>query len=190
MHISAGRASRQVPDQVVAVGDDAIKVIDIDLERRRISLYSSKPMRTTPRSSTRRSTAWPTVTLTEALFPRASMPKPANGLRDSKNARRIELGGADAGTRYAQMEKFAAAGRGRGADVGRRPEPSEKTAGGSLAATPSWRPCGKNTPAALDLAASVHVMLRIGLTGGIGAGVVLSTTFSQCGDRCRRCVGA
>ncbi len=55
----------ELAEQVVQVGDDVmVKVIDIDLERRRISLSlkqanETTDCRRTPRSSTRRSTAWP-----------------------------------------------------------------------------------------------------------------------------------
>ena len=134
----------EVPDQVVAVGDDAmVKVIDIDLERRRISLSLKQANEDYTTSSTRRSTAWPTATTTRATTssPRASTPKPTNGSRASTPSApsgRPATPRPSAGTRCTptQMEKFAAAEADRtggGEQSSSSSAPQEKAAGGSLA---------------------------------------------------------
>ncbi len=61
----------EIPEQVVQVGDEIfVKVIDIDLERRRISLslkQANEGLTGTPAtSSTRRCTAWPRLTAAAA----------------------------------------------------------------------------------------------------------------------------
>ena len=62
----------EIPEQVVQVGDDVmVKVIDIDLERRRISLslkQANEGFTGRRPSSTRRSTAWPPSTTTEGNY--------------------------------------------------------------------------------------------------------------------------
>jgi small subunit ribosomal protein S1 len=73
----------ELPEQIVTVGGEVfVKVIDIDLERRRISL--------SPRSSTRPSTAWlPSTTRRGTTStPRASTPRPTSGSRASRPSAR------------------------------------------------------------------------------------------------------
>ena len=75
----------EIPEQVVQVNDDVmVKIIDIDLERRRISLSLKQANETTTqhvRSSTRRSTAWlrPTTSRATTSIPTVSTPRPASG---------------------------------------------------------------------------------------------------------------
>lgn len=184
----------EVPDQVVAVGDDAmVKVIDIDLERRRISLSLKQANEdyTEEFDPAKYGMADSYDEQGNYIFPEGFDAETNEWLEGFEKQRaEWEARYAEAERRHkmhtAQTEKFAAAeAAGRGADdqsspvAHRRKRPRVD----HWPATPSWRPCGKNSPAALDLAADrVHVMLRIGLTGGIGAGKsLLSTTFSQCG---------
>ena len=86
----------ELPEQVVNVGDEIfVKVIDIDLERRRISLRSSRPT-TSPsrsRSSTRRSTAWPRSTTR-----RATTSTPRASTRDQRVARGLRRTSARSGS--------------------------------------------------------------------------------------------
>lgn len=184
----------EVPDQVVAVGDDAmVKVIDIDLERRRISLSLKQANEdyTEEFDPAKYGMADSYDEQGNYIFPRASMPKPTNGLRDSKSSApngKLGTPRPSAGTRCTPR-RWRSSPPPRRLDaartISRRPvaHRRKRPRVDHWPATPSWRPCGKNSPAALDLAADrVHVMLRIGLTGGIGAGKsLLSTTFSQCG---------
>jgi len=79
----------ELAEQVVSVGEEVfVKIIDIDLERRRISLSlkqaTSLSTPTAP-SSTRRSTAWsPSTTRTASTStPRASTPRPTSGRKAS-----------------------------------------------------------------------------------------------------------
>ena len=83
----------EIPEQVVQVGDDIfVKVIDIDLERRRISLSLKQAnegtVAETWSTSTRRSTAWPRPTTTRATTstPRASTRRPTSGSRASRSS--------------------------------------------------------------------------------------------------------
>ncbi len=84
----------ELPEQVVKVNDDLfVKVIDIDLERRRISLSSSRPTRAPsarPSTSTRRCTAWRPRTTRPATTstPTASTPRPASGCPATRRPRR------------------------------------------------------------------------------------------------------
>ena len=88
----------EIPEQVVQVGDEIfVKVIDIDLERRRISLSLKQanegvgPARATTATSTRRSTAWrpPTTTRATTCTPRASTRRPTSGCRARGAAGRV-----------------------------------------------------------------------------------------------------
>ena len=88
----------EIPEQVVQVGDDIfVKVIDIDLERRRISLSLKQanegvtPAAGDDSGSTRRSTAWPRPTTRRATTstPRASTPRPTSGFRGTRSSRPI-----------------------------------------------------------------------------------------------------
>lgn len=184
----------EVPDQVVAVGDDAmVKVIDIDLERRRISLSLKQANEdyTEEFDPAKYGMADSYDEQGNYIFPEGFDAETNEWLEGFEKQRaEWEARYAEAERRHkmhtAQMEKFAAAeAAGRGADdqSSASSAPSEKTAGGSLASDAQLAALRENSPAALDLAADrVHVMLRIGLTGGIGAGKsLLSTTFSQCG---------
>ena len=84
----------ELPDQVVKVGEEVfVKVIDIDLERRRISL-SLRPTRAwirPPKSSIPRSTAWPPSTTRTATTstPRASIRRPRSGWKASTLSARL-----------------------------------------------------------------------------------------------------
>ena len=86
----------EIPEQVVQVGDEIfVKVIDIDLERRRISLSlkqaneggGSRPRAT--RRSTRRSTACrrPTTRRATTSTPTASTRRPTSGCRATRSSR-------------------------------------------------------------------------------------------------------
>ena len=108
----------ELPEQVVKVGDDIfVKVIDIDLERRRISLSlkqaNDESGRRSP-SSTRRSTAWLPSTTRPATTstPRASTPRPTSGSRGFEEQReKWEKQYAEAHARWeahrAQVEQAA-----------------------------------------------------------------------------------
>jgi small subunit ribosomal protein S1 len=80
----------EIPEQVVNVGDELlVKVIDIDLERRRISLSLKQANEGGVQGearSTRRSTAWPPATTPRASTstPRASTRRPASGCPASR----------------------------------------------------------------------------------------------------------
>ena len=84
----------ELPEQVVTVGNEIfVKVIDIDLERRRISLslkQANDDERRPASSSTRRSTAWPPSTTSRATTstPRASTRRPTSGSRASRRSAR------------------------------------------------------------------------------------------------------
>lgn len=172
----------EVPDQVVAVGDDAmVKVIDIDLERRRISLSLKQANEdyTEEFDPAKYGMADSYDEQGNYIFPEGFDAETNEWLEGFEKQRaEWEARYAEAERRHkmhtAQMEKFAAAeAAGRGADdqSSASSAPSEKTAGGSLASDAQLAALRENSPAALDLAADrVHVMLRIGLTGGIGAG--------------------
>ena len=103
----------EIPEQVVQVDDEIfVKVIDIDLERRRISLSLKQANEafgsTRPRSSsTRRCTAWPRRTTTRATTstPRASTPRPTTGSRATRpSARRGSGQYAEAQQRFEQHQ--------------------------------------------------------------------------------------
>jgi predicted RNA-binding protein with RPS1 domain len=120
----------ELPEQVVTVGEDIfVKVIDIDLERRRISLSlkQANDGRSPTPSSTRRSTAWPPSTTSRATTstPRASTrdQRVAAGLRGA--AREVgeavrrgtrPLGGPQGAGRGGRQGRLRGCGRG-----GRRP---------------------------------------------------------------------
>ena len=156
----------EVPDQVVAVGDDAmVKVIDIDLERRRISLCSSRPTRTTPRSSTRPSTAWPTATTSRATTssPRASTPRPTSGSKVSTSSApsgRPATPRPSAGTRctprrWRSSPRPRRPGTTRTASRRATARPRRKRPVDRWPATPSWPLCARSSPAAPNLAGRV-----------------------------------
>ena len=84
----------EIPEQVVQVNDDVmVKIIDIDLERRRISLslkQANEGVDATPTTSTRRCTAWrrPTTTRATTSTRRASTRRPASGSRATRSSAR------------------------------------------------------------------------------------------------------
>ena len=85
----------EIPEQVVQVNDDVmVKIIDIDLERRRISLSLKQANETLPprtsKSSTRRSTAWRRRTTSRATTstPTASTRRRASGSRVTTSSAR------------------------------------------------------------------------------------------------------
>ncbi len=89
----------EIPEQVVQVGDAIfVKVIDIDLERRRISLSLKQANEgdaaAVRRSSTRRSTAWPRSTTSRATTstPRASTRRRTTGCRATRSSARSGSG--------------------------------------------------------------------------------------------------
>ena len=184
----------EVPDQVVAVGDDAmVKVIDIDLERRRISLSLKQANEdyTEEFDPAKYGMADSYDEQGNYIFPEG-FDAETNEWIEGFDTQRTEWEAryAEAERRHkmhtAQMEKFAAAeaaGHGGGESARQRASGRRRRSPrvGRWPATPSWPLCGKSSPAALRLQPA-HVMLRIGLTGGIGAGKsALSATFSQCG---------
>ena len=94
MHISELSGKHvELAEQVVSVGDEVfVKVIDIDLERRRISLASSRRTRASTRTAPSSTPAWPlctawspsTTSRATTSTPRASTPttrRVARGLR-------------------------------------------------------------------------------------------------------------
>lgn len=134
----------EVPDQVVAVGDDAmVKVIDIDLERRRISLSLKQANEdyTEEFDPAKYGMADSYDEQGNYIFPEGFDAETNEWLEGFEKQRaEWEARYAEAERRHkmhtAQMEKFAAAeAAGRGADdqSSASSAPSEKTAGGSLA---------------------------------------------------------
>ncbi len=209
----------EVPDQVVQVGDDAmVKVIDIDLERRRISL-SLKQANEDYTEEFDPSKYGMADSYDEAgnyIFPEGFDADTNEWLEGfDKQRTEWEARYAEAERRHkmhtAQMEKFAAAE----AEEAARPSTSSSSLAlarvspqvGRWPATPSWLPCARSSPAtrnkdthspseaaqhvsrtccAVLFDHFVHVrtaaLLRIGLTGGIGAGKsTVSSTFSDLG---------
>jgi len=134
----------EIPEQVVQVGDEIfVKVIDIDLDRRRISLSLKQANEgltgdATVDSSTRRSTAWPPRTTPRATTstPRASTRRPASGSTGYDAQREVwESQYAEAQARFEQHQKqisearkadaeAAAAGGGGGAPAPEGAAPS------------------------------------------------------------------
>ena len=150
----------EVPDQVVQVGDDAmVKVIDIDLERRRISLSLKQANEDyTEEFDPSRSTAWPTATTSRATTssPRASTPRPTNGSRASRSSAtsgRPATPRRSAGTRCTPR-RWRSSPPPRPKRPASRRRPTARRAPRSLRravrwpATPSWRLCGRSSPAA------------------------------------------
>ena len=151
----------EVPDQVVQVGDDAmVKVIDIDLERRRISLSLKQANEDYTEEFDPRSTAWPTATTSRATTssPRASTPRPTNGSRASRSS--VTSGSRatprpSAGTRCTprrwrssplpRPRRLPSLRRRTAARARRSPRPA-----GRWPATPSSRRCGRSSPATPD----------------------------------------
>ena len=90
----------EIPEQVVQVGDEIfVKIIDIDLERRRITLSLKQANEGTigearARTSTRRCTAWrrPTTSRATTSTPTASTPRRASGSRASTPSARSGSG--------------------------------------------------------------------------------------------------
>ena len=178
----------EVPDQVVAVGDDAmVKVIDIDLERRRISLSLKQANEdyTEEFDPAKYGMADSYDEQGNYIFPEGFDPE-TNEWLDGFDTQRAEWEAryAEAERRHkmhtTQMEKFAAADDAAAAE---RPQANgssgeEPPAAAHWPATRSSPRCGRSSP----VAPSPLRMLRIGLTGGIGAGKsAVSATFSQCG---------
>ena len=150
----------EVPDQVVQVGDDAmVKVIDIDLERRRISLSLKQANEDyTEEFDPSASTAWPTATTSRATTssPRASTPRPTNGSRASRSSAtsgRPATPRRSAGTRCTPR-RWRSSLPPRPKRPASRRRPTARRAPRSLRravrwpATPSWRRCGRSSPAA------------------------------------------
>ena len=113
----------EIPEQVVQVGDEIlVKVIDIDLDRRRICCRSSRPTRApapaaSRASSTPRSTAWRPSTTSRATTstPRASTPRPGEwlpGLRDAARGVGEAVRGGPGPLRGAPQAGPAGPGRG------------------------------------------------------------------------------
>jgi small subunit ribosomal protein S1 len=135
----------EVPDQVVAVGDDAmVKVIDIDLERRRISLSLKQANEdyTEEFDPAKYGMADSYDDQGNYIFPEGFDPETNEWLEGFDTQRNEwEARYAEAERRHkmhtAQMEKFAeaeAAGHGGGDhSSGSNGAPSDKAAGGSLA---------------------------------------------------------
>lgn len=172
----------EVPDQVVAVGDDAmVKVIDIDLERRRISLSLKQANEdyTEEFDPAKYGMADSYDEQGNYIFPEgfdAETNEWLEGFEKQRAEWKLGTPRPSAGTRCTPR-RWRSSPPPRRLDaartISRRPvaHRRKRPRVDHWPATPSWRPCGKNSPAALDLAADrVHVMLRIGLTGGIGAG--------------------
>lgn len=144
----------EVPDQVVAVGDDAmVKVIDIDLERRRISLSLKQANEdyTEEFDPAKYGMADSYDEQGNYIFPRASMPKPTNGLRDSKSSApngKLGTPRPSAGTRCTPR-RWRSSPPPRRLDaartISRRPvaHRRKRPRVDHWPATPSWRPCGK-----------------------------------------------
>src|SRR3954462_12516444 len=182
----------EVPDQVVQVGDDAmVKVIDIDLERRRISL-SLKQANEDYTEEFDPSKYGMADSYDEAgnyIFPEGFDAETNEGLEGFEKQRdEWEARYAEAERRHkmhtAQMEKFAAAEAAAAAapasSSNGAPRDEEQSAGGSLASDAQLAALREklagNASPALDR------MLRIGLTGGIGAGKsTVSAAFNECG---------
>nr|CAA86365.1 30S ribosomal protein S1 [Mycobacterium leprae] len=135
----------EVPDQVVAVGDDAmVKVIDIDLERRRISLSLKADQRGLHRGVRPGKVRYgPTATTSRATTSSLEGFDPdSNEWLEGFDTQRAEWEAryAEAERRYKmhtiQMEKFAAteeAGHGSSEQPPASSTPSAKATGGSLA---------------------------------------------------------
>jgi small subunit ribosomal protein S1 len=134
----------EVPDQVVAVGDDAmVKVIDIDLERRRISLSLKQANEdyTEEFDPAKYGMADSYDEQGNYIFPEGFDPE-TNEWLEGFDAQRAEWEAryAEAERRHkmhsAQMEKFAAAEAAAPSSSDQAPgngAPAEKAAGGSLA---------------------------------------------------------
>ena len=180
----------EVPDQVVAVGDDAmVKVIDIDLERRRISLSLKQANEdyTEEFDPAKYGMADSYDEQGNYIFPEGFDPE-TNEWLEGFDAQRTEWEAryAEAERRHkmhtAQMEKFAAAEAAAAAAPGQRlvgRRTAERRLAGQRRAT--RRPAGRSSPATQPDDDS-YLMLRIGLTGGIGAGKsAVATTFADCG---------
>ena len=145
----------EIPEQVVQVGDEIfVKVIDIDLDRRRISLSLKQANEgltgdSRPTSSTRRCTAWPRPTTPRATTstPRASTRRRASGSRATTPSARCGRGSTPRrrpASSAPEADRRGPQGRRRGrcAEEQRRgcalaPTPpgarSEETTGGALA---------------------------------------------------------
>ena len=152
----------EVPDQVVAVGDDAmVKVIDIDLERRRISL-SLKQANEDYTEEFDPSKYGMADSYDEAgnyIFPEGFDAETNEWLEGfDKQRTEWEARYAEAERRHkmhtAQMEKFAAAeaeeaSRPAGSSNGRRRARPARVSPpvDRSPATPSWPRCGRSSPA-------------------------------------------
>ena len=85
----------EIPEQVVQVNDDVmVKIIDIDLERRRISLslkQANEGVDATAPTTSRRSTAWlpPTTSRATTSTRRASTRRPASGWKATRSSARL-----------------------------------------------------------------------------------------------------
>ena len=160
---------------------------------------SSRPTRITPRSSTRRSTAWPTATTSGATTssPRASTPRPTSGWKasiPSAASGRPATPRPSAGTRCTPRRWRSSPRPTRTRPAGRE---RRRPITGPTVAVPRkqgepvgrWggqrRPIGCHSPGEARRSQRLTCgsrMLRIGLTGGIGAGKsALSATFAKCG---------
>ena len=168
-----------------------VKVIDIDLERRRISLSLKQANEdyTEEFDPSKYGMADSYDEQGNYIFPEGFDSETNEWLEGFEKQRdEWEARYAEAERRHkmhtAQMEKFAAAeaeaAAGRRRPTARRGPRSSRPAG-RWPATPSWRRCGRSSRAAPE-SARLTAMLRIGLTGGIGAGKsTVSATFSECG---------
>ena len=160
----------EIPEQVVQVGDEIfVKVIDIDLERRRISLSLKQANEgvgaTSPaRTSTRPCTAWRPRTTSRATTStrRASTPRPGEWLEGFDSQREEwERQYAEAQARYEAHQQQVAEARSKadaaaedgGEDRGsRRTTPRPRAA--TLTAAARWPPtrrsprCARSCPAA------------------------------------------
>ncbi len=193
----------EVPDQVVQVGDDAmVKVIDIDLERRRISLSLKQANEdyTEEFDPSKYGMADSYDEQGNYIFPEGFDSETNEWLEGFEKQRdEWESRYAEAERRHkmhtAQMEKFAAAEAEEAAQAGvvQRRDAVRGAFGGRVAGQrrPVGGPAGEarrqrlaRVPRGQSEATGKRSdrMLRIGLTGGIGAGKsTVSATFSECG---------
>ena len=182
----------EVPDQVVAVGDDAmVKVIDIDLERRRISLslkqanedyteefdpskygmadsYDEAGQLHLPRGLRRRDQRMARGLREAARRVGGPLRRGRAQAQDAHRADGEVRGGRGRSSRSAPVLCQRCTAR-RGA-VGRRIAGKRRPAGSAAGEAGRQRLVG------------VDRMIRIGLTGGIGAGKsTVSAAFDECG---------
>ena len=157
----------EIPEQVVQVGDAIfVKVIDIDLERRRISLSLKQAnegaSQAASRSSTRRCTGWPPSTTRPATTstPRASTRRPRSGWTGTRSSVRSGSGSTPRPTRAGRPTASRSRTRRRprprpGARTHRRPTPPRPRRSSPSRRAPSpptrrWPRSARSSPAGTD----------------------------------------